>query len=145
MDVTRRRALVTGASRGVGRGIAIGLAKAGWDAGINYFRDESGARQTASAIREAGATCWMLQADVGDLGQVRTMFHEFGESAGGPELLVNNVGVQTWAPLISLAEEDWDRTIRTNLKRTFLCTQQAALHMRDHGGEVHRQYRLEGQ
>lgn len=134
MDMTEKRALVTGASRGVGRGIAIGLANAGWEVGINYFQDEAGAQRTAAAIRGAGGTCWTLRADVGDLRQVRTMFGEFGESAGGLELLVNNAGVQTWSPLIYLTEEDWDRTIRTNLKGTFLCTQQAALQMRDHGG-----------
>jgi len=66
MEATKRRALVTGASAEVGRGIAIGLARAGWDVGINYFRDEAGAQRTASTIEEAGGTCRVLQANVGD-------------------------------------------------------------------------------
>ena len=129
-----RFALVTGASKGVGRGIAIDLAKAGWSVGINFFRDKAGAEETADRIRGAGGSCSIHQADVGESGQVRAMFKEFAESAGKLDLLVNNSGVQTWAPLLSLSEQDWDRTIRTNLKGTFLCTQQAALAMREAGG-----------
>ena len=124
-------ALVTGASKGVGRGIAVGLARAGWAIGINYNRDEAGAEQTATTIREAGGTGWVLQADVGRSDEVRRMFAQFLEHAGRLDLLVNNAGVQTWAPLLDLGEEDWDRTIRTNLKGTFLCTQQAARIMKD--------------
>jgi NAD(P)-dependent dehydrogenase (short-subunit alcohol dehydrogenase family) len=62
------------------------------------------------------------------------MFIAFMEQAGRLDLMVNNSGVQTWIPLLDLAEEDWDRTIRTNLKGTFLCTQQAARLMKDAGG-----------
>lgn len=64
------------------------------------------------------------------------MFEKFLDSAGRIDLLVNNAGVQTWSPLLSLPEADWDRTIRTNLKGTFLCTQQAALRMKECDGGV---------
>jgi len=133
-DSSEKCALVTGASKGVGRGIAIGLADAGWSVGVNYFRDKAGAEATASRIREAGGTAWILQADVGVSEQVRAMFTAFMEQAGRLDLLVNNSGVQTWVPLLDLDEKDWDRTIRTNLKGTFLCTQQAARLMKDAGG-----------
>ena len=126
-----RVALVTGASKGVGRGIAIGLAGAGWDVIVNYGRDEQGARETADAVKRHGRSCWLMQADVGDGSQVRTMFEKIAKDAGRLDLLVNNAGVQTWAPLLELREEDWDLTIRTNLKGTFLCTQLAARLMRD--------------
>ncbi len=129
-----KRALVTGASKGIGRGIALGLAEAGWDVGVNYNGDVAGARETASAIESRGRRAWVLQADVGDRAQVESLFSRFIESAGGIELLVNNAGVQTWAPLLELKEEDWDRTIRTNLKGTFLCLQAAARLMQSAGG-----------
>jgi NAD(P)-dependent dehydrogenase (short-subunit alcohol dehydrogenase family) len=122
-------ALVTGASKGVGRGIALGLAAAGWDVIVNFNRDEAGAHETAAAIRKLGRETWTLQADVGDGGQVRSLFAGIIKEHGTPDLVVNNAGVQTWAPLVELREEDFDRTIRTNLKGCFLCTQQAALAM----------------
>ena len=136
MESTGKCALVTGASKGVGRGIAQGLTRAGWSVGINYFRDEDGARETASVIEKEGGTCWVLQADVGESDQVNRMFDMFLEEAVQLDLLVNNAGVQTWAPLLKLEEKDWDRTIRTNLKGTFLCTQKAAMIMKDSGGGV---------
>ena len=131
-----RYALVTGASKGVGRGIARGLAEAGWEVGINYHHDEAGAEETASSIREAGGTASVLQADVGFAEDVKRMFSRLEEQRGRLDLLVNNAGVQTWSPLIDLAEADWDRTIRTNLKGTFLCTQQFARRVRAAVGEV---------
>jgi len=127
-------ALVTGASKGVGRGIALGLAGAGWDVAVNYNRDEAGAKATAAAIEEKGQRAWVLSADVGDSADVEKMFDELQNQAGPLDLLVNNAGVQTWSSLLDLDEADWDRTIRTNLKGTFLCTKQAARVMKSNGG-----------
>ena len=129
-----RSALVTGASKGVGRGVAIALARVGWRVGVNYNKDEAGANETASTIRDAGSQAWVVQADVGQSQQVHRMFERFMGQAGRLDLLVNNAGVQTWSPLLTLSEQDWDRTIRTNLKGTFLCTQQAARIMKESGG-----------
>lgn len=126
-------ALVTGASKGVGRGIALGLAAAGWDVAVNYHGDQAGAAETAAAVRAAGRASWVLQADVGVAEQVQAMFAELDKQSRSLGLLVNNAGVQTWSSLLELKEEDWDRTIRTNLKGTFLCTQQAARRMQAHG------------
>ncbi len=134
MSAGAKIALVTGASKGVGRGIAEGLAADGWDVGVNYHHDAAGAAATAEAVRACGQQCWVFQADVGDGAQVRAMFEALDEQAGGIDLLINNAGVQTWASLLELEEADWDRTIRTNLKGTFLCTQAAARRMRDAGG-----------
>lgn len=129
-----KTALVTGASKGVGRGIAIGLAEAGWDVAINYNRDEAGAEQTADRVRQAGQNAWVLQANVGKSAEVNAMFEKLGEQTTAPlKLVVNNAGVQTWASLMELKEEDWDHVINTNLKGTFLCTQQGARRMIDHG------------
>lgn len=132
-------ALVTGASKGVGQGIAIGLAEAGWDVVVNYNSDHSGAEQTAEAVRGHGRHAWVLQANVGVSKDVERMFAEFDHLNLGPlQLLVNNAGVQTWCSLLELKEDDWDRVIDTNLKGTFLCTQQAARRMVAHrlGGAI---------
>ena len=86
------------------------------------------------SIEERGGRAWMFKADVGQRSEVDAMFARFLEEAGGIDLLVNNSGVQTWSALLDLEEEDWDRTIRTNLKGTFLCLQAAARIMKESGG-----------
>lgn len=129
-----KTALVTGASKGVGRGIAVGLAEAGWDVVVNYNGDLDGAEETAQSVREHGRESWVVQANVGSSNDVTRMFDGFDKLGAGPlRLLVNNAGVQTWCSLLELKEEDWDRVINTNLKGTFLCTQQAAHRMIAHG------------
>jgi NAD(P)-dependent dehydrogenase (short-subunit alcohol dehydrogenase family) len=136
MNEQSKNALVTGASKGVGRGIALGLAAESWNVGVNYFQDRAGAESTAEAIHALGQQAWLLPADVGYSDQVEAMFRRFVELAGSIDLLVNNAGVQTWVSLLDLQEADWDRTIRTNLKGTFLCTQQAARLMKETGGRI---------
>jgi NAD(P)-dependent dehydrogenase (short-subunit alcohol dehydrogenase family) len=136
MQQREKFALVTGASQGVGRGIALGLAEAGWHVGVNYFKNQLGAEAVAASICAMGRRSWLLQADVGNRRQVCAMFERFYQETGRFDLLVNNAGVQTWCPLIELKEEDWERTIRTNLTGTFLCTQQAARLMKETGGRI---------
>jgi NAD(P)-dependent dehydrogenase (short-subunit alcohol dehydrogenase family) len=135
MSATGKRALVTGAGGGVGRGIARALAAEGWQVGVNDVHEAAG-QAVVVEIEAAGARAWLLPADVGDGAQVQEMFRRFDELAGGIDLLVNNAGVQTWAPLLELHEADWSRTIRTNLTGTFLCTQQAARRMQGRGGSI---------
>lgn len=132
----RRIALVTGASKGIGRGIAIELAAADWDVAVNFFRDADGAEHTATVVRAHGGRALALEADVGDSDQVQAMFARVAGELGPVDLVVNNAGVQSWAPLIDMAEVDFDSTIRTNLKGTFLCTQQAARAMKGRGGSI---------
>lgn len=136
MTQASKIALVTGASSGIGRGIAYALAGAGWDVAINYHSNQVGAEETQDGIRSRDQQCWVFQADVGISSQVERMFQGVQAEAGSLNLLVNNSGVQTWSSLLDLKEEDWDRTIRTNLKGTFLCTQQAARRMKDSGGRI---------
>lgn len=134
MNHSSKTALVTGASKGVGRGIALGLAAGGWDVVVNFNSDHDGAEATAEAVRSFGRQSWVLQGDVGFSDQVSNLFQQLDEQVGELQLLVNNAGVQTWAPLLELDEADFDRTIRTNLKGTFLCTKAAALRMKETGG-----------
>jgi NAD(P)-dependent dehydrogenase (short-subunit alcohol dehydrogenase family) len=133
MTDSAKRALVTGAGGGIGSGIARALAAEGWVVGVNDLAGPGG-RAVADEIQAGGGRAWFLPADVGNGKEVQDMFQQFGDLAGGIDLLVNNAAVQTWASLLDLREEDWERTLRTNLTGAFLCTQWAARSMRDRGG-----------
>ncbi|MCL4109930.1 UNVERIFIED_CONTAM: hypothetical protein GTU68_012739 [Idotea baltica] len=128
-----KRAFVTGGSKGVGRGIAYGLANTGWDVAINFHSDQAGAEETKAEIESRGQRCVIMGGNVGVKSDVEAMFSTLKNEFGGLDCMVNNAGRQTFAPLLELAEDDWDKTLTTNLKGTFLCTQQAGLLMRDQG------------
>jgi NAD(P)-dependent dehydrogenase (short-subunit alcohol dehydrogenase family) len=131
--MSSRTVLVTGASKGVGRGIAYGMADAGWDVVINYHSDAAGAEETKRLIEEKGRRCFTISGDVGKKSDVEDIFAAVVAEFGGLDCLVNNAGRQTWSSLLDLSEEDWDKTIRTNLKGSFLCTQAAAHLMKEQG------------
>lgn len=133
-EKTAKVALVTGASKGVGRGIAYGLAAAGWDVAVNYHSDLAGAEETKTAIEGMGRRAFTVAGNVGKKAEVDLMFDAVLAEFGRLDCLVNNAGRQTWASLLDLSEADWDQTIQTNLKGSFLCTQAAARIMRDAGG-----------
>ncbi|PYT27816.1 MAG: SDR family oxidoreductase [Acidobacteria bacterium] len=126
-------ALVTGASKGVGKGIALELARAGAAIIVNYNTDTKGAEKTVDEIRSLGREAIAIPADVGVAADVDRMFEQAVEKFPRIQILVNNAGVQTWKPLLELTESEWDRTINTNLNGCFLCTQRAARHMRESG------------
>lgn len=128
-----RTALVTGASRGVGKGIALELARNGCRIIVNHYEDGEGAKRTAAEVEALGASAFIVGGDVGSGGGVEEMFAQIFRMVPQLDILVNNAGRQTWAPLMDLEEEDWDRDIRTNLKGCFLCTKAAAQHMRQYG------------
>lgn len=134
MSEPGKLAVVTGASRGIGREIAVTLAGHGWDIAFSHLGDEVEATATTGLITATGRQALGHLCDVGVKAEVwafyETVLKTFGRA---PDLLVNNAGVQTWAPLLELAEADWDRVIRTNLKGTFLNTQRAAQLMVEHG------------
>jgi NAD(P)-dependent dehydrogenase (short-subunit alcohol dehydrogenase family) len=127
-------ALVTGASSGVGKGIALELGRAGCRVAVNYLSDPAPAEQAVAEIEKLGAEAFAVQADVSSSGEVQEMFDLVLSRFHQLDIMVNNAGVQTWKPLLELSELDWDRVIDTNLKGTFLCTQRAAKHMKEHGG-----------
>lgn len=131
--MSEKVAFVTGASKGVGRGIAYGLADAGWDVAVNYHSDVDGAEETREVIESKGRRCFTVSGDVGEKPPVEAMFSAVVAELGRLDCLVNNAGRQTFASLIDLDEADWDKTIKTNLKGSFLCTQVAARIMRDQG------------
>lgn len=130
-----KTALVTGASRGIGKEIALELARNGYRVAVNYFNDPGPMVDAAMAEIHAFQPASIgIQADIRSSAQVTAMFDKVISEFGHLDLLVNNAGVQTWKPLLDVTEEEWDLVIDTNLKGCFLCTQQAARCMKDHGG-----------
>ena len=127
-------ALVTGASKGVGKGVALQLARHGAHVVVNYNSDQKGAEATAEEIRGMGVAAIVVQGNVSVAAEVEAMFATVIKEFGRLDILVNNAGVQTWKALLELSEAEWDHVLDTNLKGCFLCTQQAARIMKDHGG-----------
>ena len=125
-------ALVTGASKGVGKGIALELARQKFDVWVNYNADRAGADGTAREVEALGQRAFVVQADVGSAAAVTAMFQQIETL----DLMVNNAGQQTWKPLLELTEAEWDRVMDTNLKGCFLCTQHAARLMLQKGGSI---------
>src|SRR5579859_5028816 len=136
-------ALVTGATRGIGKEIALELARNGYRVAVNYYNDSAAnVDSTIAEIRSiqspaqdpAREKVLAIEADIRSSAQVHAMFEKVIATFGRLDLLVNNAGVQTWKPLLEVTEEEWDLVVDTNLKGCFLCTQQAARYMKDHGG-----------
>src|SRR2546430_12746294 len=116
LPLESKTALVTGASKGVGKGIALELARAGANVVVNYNTDSVGAEATSAEIRAMGREAVTVQGDVGVAADVDRMFARAFEKFPPLETLVNNPGGQTWKPPLDLPEPKRDRTLRTNLK-----------------------------
>ncbi|MEP7007189.1 MAG: SDR family oxidoreductase [Sphingomonas bacterium] len=124
-----KSAVVTGGNDGLGREMVLALARLGWDVAFNYLAGADKAESLVAEVEAIGRRALALRSDVGIKADVDAFYAAIGEWGGTPDVLVNNAGVQTWSPLLDLAEEDWDRVIRTNLKGCFLNTQAAARRM----------------
>jgi 3-oxoacyl-[acyl-carrier protein] reductase len=124
-EVRGRIALVTGGSRGIGRAIAIGLAKAGTDVAINYVSREKEAREVCRIIEGHGRRALAMQADVSNSQAVAAMIKTVEYQLGAISILVNNAGIAPITPLNEIDEALWDKTIAVNLKSCFLVTQAA--------------------
>ncbi|MBU6333494.1 MAG: 3-oxoacyl-[acyl-carrier-protein] reductase [Chloroflexi bacterium] len=124
-DLTNRVALVTGASRGIGRAIALALAAAGARVVINYRDRGDAAEQVAATIREAGGRADVLQADVADRESVDALIRQIMTLAGGLDILVNNAGITRDGLLMRMKDDDFDAVLDTNLRGAFLCTRAA--------------------
>ena len=120
-----RVALVTGASRGIGRSIAEELAAGGHRVAVNYHSSPERAEEVVAAITEAGGTALAVGGDVGDAEAVGAMFARVGEEWGPVEVLVNNAGITRDGLLVRMAPEDWDAVLETNLRSAYLCTRAA--------------------
>jgi NAD(P)-dependent dehydrogenase (short-subunit alcohol dehydrogenase family) len=129
MKLDGKVALVTGASQGIGRGIALALASEGADIVVNCDRNVEGAEQVAGEIRGLGRRAQVIRADVSQRTQVKAMISLALNSMAKLDILVNNAGLIAPAPMLELAEADWDRVMDVNLKGAFLCCQAVGQHM----------------
>ncbi|MBP1912428.1 SDR family NAD(P)-dependent oxidoreductase [Thermococcus stetteri] len=131
MELAGKAALVTGASRGIGRAIAVALAKKEAKVAINYAHDEEGARETERLCREAGAEAMIVKADVRNREEVRAMVEKVVKRFGGIDILVNNAGIlgKALKPM-DVTDEDWDNVLGVNLKGAFIVTQEVLRYMK---------------
>ncbi|HWH13601.1 MAG TPA: SDR family oxidoreductase [Miltoncostaeaceae bacterium] len=122
-----RRALVTGATTGIGRATVQVLAARGAAVAVNHHDDEEGARELVAQLTDGGARAVDVLADVSDEDAVAEMVERVAADLGGPvDLLVNNAGVQTETPLVDLPLRDWQMVLSVNLTGPFLCTRAVA-------------------
>jgi 3-oxoacyl-[acyl-carrier protein] reductase len=120
--LSERVAIVTGASRGIGRAVALALAAQGAKVTVNYASSSAAADEVVKAITEAGGSAIALQADVSKLEQVDTLVNQTLEKFGRVDVLVNNAGITRDTLLLRMKPEDWQAVIDLNLTGVFLCT-----------------------
>jgi 3-oxoacyl-[acyl-carrier protein] reductase len=132
-ELTGRVALVTGASRGIGRAVAIALAQDGADVAVNYRERAKDANDVAETIQALGRRAIAVPADVSRGDAVTGMMRTIEDSLGGVDILVNNAGIAIFHDIDALTEEDFDHTIAVNLKSAFLCIQAVIPLMREKG------------
>ena len=132
-----RVALVTGASRGIGRAIAIALAEAGANIAVNYREKKVSAEEVREEINKLGRSAIALQADVSLATEVERLVSSTERELGPVDILVNNAGIAQVKPFHELTEADWDEIQRVNLKSAFLLTQRVLPGMRQrHWGRI---------
>jgi len=123
MDLSGKTALVTGASRGIGKAIAIALGEMGCNVAVNYNTSEHQAEEVAAQIRKSGMKTAVIQADVSNPDEVTRLVEKTVDSLGDISILVNNAAIGKVRSFENITGEDWDETINTNLKSVFLVTQ----------------------
>lgn len=122
MKLEGKNAIVTGASRGIGRAIALELAREGANVAVNYAGSEEKANELVEEIKALGRKSFAVQANVADSDAVARMMKQALDEFGGIDILVNNAGITRDNLMMRMKEEDWDAVINTNLKGVFLCT-----------------------
>ncbi len=135
-DQAQRVALVTGASGGIGRATAERLARDGMAVVVHYAGNQQRAEETVKAIVEAGGRASAVAADIGDAEQAAALFAEAEALHGGVDVVVNTAGVMILGPLAEMDVDDFDRMHRTNVRGTFLVSQQAARRLRPGGALI---------
>ncbi|QQE80005.1 SDR family oxidoreductase [Alicyclobacillus sp. SO9] len=136
MNSTGKVAIVTGASRGIGRQVAIQLAQSGAKVTVNYFSNRVQADDVVKTIEQFGGKALAIQADVSKVSEIETLFLETLKEFGRVDILVNNAGVMENNALTDVTEEQFDLHFATNVKGTFFACQQAMKHMTQGGAII---------
>ena len=131
MKLKDRVALVTGSGRGVGKAIALGYAKEGAKVVINYSSSEMAANEVVDTIQSMGGSAIAVKADVAQKQEVENLMKEATSAYGKIDILVNNAGFTRPAMMVKMTEEQWDDVVDIHLKGAFLCSQAAALSMKE--------------
>jgi len=134
--LTGKVAVVTGASKGIGAALAIGLAEAGAAVAVNYSAGREGAERTVLEITNSGGKAIAIQADVSKAADVKRLFEETKKAFGSVDVLVNNAGVFQWGPFEDITEKEFHREFDTNVLGTILATQEALKHFPRTGGSI---------
>lgn len=124
-----KSALVTGASRGIGRSIALQLAEEGYNVAVNYAGNKEKVEAVVAEIKDKGVEAFAIQADVANPDEVKDMIQEVVKQFGSLDVLVNNAGITRDNLLMRMKEQEWDDVINTNLKGVFNCIQKATRQM----------------
>jgi 3-oxoacyl-[acyl-carrier protein] reductase len=132
-ELNGKIALVTGASRGIGRAIAVALAEAGAEVVVNFRTRHNEAENVCAQIESLGRRCLAIQADVSKAGEVSRLVETVERELGPVAILVNNAGITRLQPLDEITEQDWDDILTINLKSYFLVTQAVLPPMRAQG------------
>lgn len=130
---TTRTAIVTGASRGIGRQIAIQLAQSGMNVIVNYASSKEKAEEVVHLIQTAGGEATTIHADISKVSEVERLFAETIKQYGAVDILINNAGTMNMATLDQVTEEEFDQHIALNVKGTYFACQQAMEHMQEGG------------
>ena len=129
LSLSGRVAIVTGASRGIGKAVALELGRRGASVVINYNKSPEGAEQVVNEIQAAGGKAAAFQADVSSTAAAQSLIKFAVDTFGDLHILVNNAGITRDMLIMMMSEEDWDAVIDTNLKSTFNCSKAAVKHM----------------
>jgi 3-oxoacyl-[acyl-carrier protein] reductase len=126
MRLAGKVALITGAQQGIGRAIAVALAREGADVAVNFLDDRAAGERVAGLVRDLGRKAIAVGGDVARIRDVEAMVAAVGSGLGPPDVLVNNAGVFPRSEFLELAEREWDHVLGVNLKGSFLCAQATA-------------------
>ncbi len=131
MKLSRRIALVTGSSQGIGEAIALRLAEEGADVVVNYRSHPEGAADVVGRIKQIGRRAIAVQADLGEMAAIHRLMDESLAHFERIDILINNVGIEKRAPFVEVSEDDCDKVLDVNLKRVLILSQLFAQHLRD--------------
>ncbi|MER2259329.1 MAG: SDR family NAD(P)-dependent oxidoreductase, partial [Priestia megaterium] len=132
--MSQKVALVTGSSRGIGKEIALRLAKEGYDIVLNYARSKSAAQEVAEEIKALGREALVVKANVGKVEKIKEMFEQIDEAFGRLDVFVSNAASGVLRPIMELEETHWNWTMDINSKGYLFCAQEAAKRMEKVGG-----------